>query len=322
MNFKQLKNQLATGDIAKCYYLVGNDNYIISNSIASIEKVLDIQYEELNYSKFGDNFTLDALIAALSSLPFLSKYRLAVLKEFYPNSTDCKTLAECFLKTNNDTSILVIANNKPHEPLKKYLQYMAVVDCNHPELYDCALWIQKRFKNAKISIEQPDAELITEYCLRDMALIAMQCEKLISYIEAGERVTTELIDVSVVKHNEYKIYEFTDALAQKNKNKAYTIMENMLSGGNTETALLAAIYKNFRNMLYVSTTSAAPRELAAALEIPEFTIKRVFEQAKKFSPKSLKNAVQLLSETEYKLKSGKLLGGTFFKYLVLKLVNI
>ena len=69
---------------------------------------------------------------------------------------------------------------------------------------------------------------------------------------------------------------------------------------------LKAKNKNyFRRMLFVAISDKSAAETAALLGIKEFALKKTKEQASAFKVRSLKRAVDGLSDADYAIKSGR-----------------
>lgn len=110
----------------------------------------------------------------------------------------------------------------------------------------------------------------------------------------------------VYRDTEYKIYEMTDFIAKKNTGKALEIIFELINKGEPPQKLLTSIYYYFRRLLHVAISSMDDLELSKAFGIKEFAVKKARQQSSYFKKISLKRAVDVLEDADYKFKSGKI----------------
>ena len=156
-----------------------------------------------------------------------------------------------------------------------------------------------------MEIDLESAKTLAEYCLRDMTRVEGETEKLIAYAYDKKVITLKDIEEIVNKDSEFKIFDMTDYIAQKKFDLALTVITDMLSKGETMQMVLSSVYNYFRRLLHVAISDKTDAELATLMGVKsDFYIKKLKAQAKMFKKKSLKKAVDLLSDTDYMIKSG------------------
>jgi DNA polymerase-3 subunit delta len=231
----------------------------------------------------------------------MSDKRVTVIKEFYPKASLIKKIEECL--NDNSTTILDISNSKQSEGLKK-IKDCVFVDCNKGETNELARWIKAYFNQNKIETDLQTSIQIAEFCLRDMSRIELECEKLIAYANDKGYVDSSDVELLVNRDNEYKIYNMTDCIAKKQFDKAMSIVNEMLSKGESYQMIIVAVYNYFRKLLHIRISNKSDEETAKLLGMQEFAYKKTKAQALKFGAKSLKKAIDQLCDTDYKIKSG------------------
>lgn len=298
MNFTEFKREIESGKAYGAYLFEGEESFFFNRGVLCLKNKF-LSEEDLNYAVFtGED--VDGAIASISMLPFMSEKRITVLKEFYP---DAKTL-ERFAFFFNDPpadGILAILNLKPCEQLKK-IPKVAVVNCDKLKPYEAAKWIRAKCAEAGVKIGTA-AELIAEYCLCDMNRIDLETEKLIAECLGGE-ITEETVKSSVFKDSDYEVFRMTDFIAKRQFTEAVTVVGDMLQKENAPNKIIYSVYKYFRRLFYARISDLSEEELAKAFGIKAFAVSKIKEQAKKFSPRALKNAVDALADSEFNIKSG------------------
>ena len=304
MLFSELKKSLDNGERFSVYLVEGEERYFRALALETLKSAL-ISEPSLNVSVFdGDAAETDDALASLSALPFMSKLRMTVIKEFYPTAAALKGGMRAFLEHPTETSVLVIVNEKPHEVFKKFPS-VCTVACKTAEVPVIARWIKATAKNAEVTVSDGVCAKIAEYCLSDMTRVKNETEKLIAYAGRGGEIDESAADLLVYRSAEYKIYEMTDYIAKRKFDSAVNVINDMLGKGDTHGRIIAAVYNYFRRLLFVAISDRPFAETGELLGIKEFAVKKAKEQASAFKVRSLKNAVDRLVDADYAVKSGR-----------------
>ena len=322
MKFQELKKNLI--DCAMPVYLIdGEDAFFRERAVKLIEDRY-LSNKEMNYSAFeGSELknNVETFISAVTSYPFLSEKRIVVVRDYYPLAQDLKnkTLTEYFDNPEQST-VLIIVNSQKNENVKK-LKNVTYVDCGKGSDALLVKWIENEFKSAGIACDKEACFKLIEYCLSDMTKINNETQKLIGYCAERKTVTAKDVEALVVKDSDYQVYEMVQAAAEANYKKAYDSLYDLLSKNNDEQKLFVSLYFYFRRLLFCSVSDKTDSELAAALGVKEYAVKKSREQARAFSQKKLLNTVNYFTRCDADFKSGKIsldnaLWNSFFKVLI------
>ena len=304
MLFSELKKSLNNGDKSSVYLIEGEERYFRTSALNALKNTF-VKEPSLNVATFdGDSLAVDDVLASLSAMPFLSDYRMTVVKEFYPTAAAIKGGLKSFLENPISTSILVIVNEKPHEAFKKFDSVCTVL-CKTAETSVVARWIKATVSAAGVKISDGISTEIAEYCLSDMTRVKNETEKLIAYAGENGEIDENAVELLVYRDTEYKIYEMTDYIAKRKFDDAISVINDMLRKGDTHGRIIAGVYNYFRRLLFVAISDKSPAETGALLGIKEFAVKKAQQQAKAFNVRALKNTVDRLADADYMVKSGK-----------------
>ncbi len=303
LNFTQFKNGIASGEEFSVYLLEGEDAYFRERGLALIKETF-LTEPSINTAVFtSDNLNYDEFISSIYSYPLMSKKRVTVIREFYPKVEAITGEFKNFLENPPSEDVLVIVNEKSHDIFKKY-KSVCFVDCSKADPAVIARWIKAKLLSNNIEIDFETAGILRDYCLSDMTRIENETEKLISYLKSGT-VTKEIIDNTVTRSTEYKIYEMTDYLGKKRVDMALSVIKDMLGKGETPTLILSSIYNYFRRLLHTAISGKSTDELAKFFGVKEYAVTKLIAQSKMFKKKELKRAVDYLVDADYKIKSGR-----------------
>lgn len=281
--------------------------------------------EELLKSKFVQEPTLDcvsfdgsalkgekmsALSDAVRVFPFISQKRMVRVSEFYPTEKDFEHYLAPIFQSPPADSILCIVNSaraKTGQVNFAKQPNVTVVDCSRADLETIKKWIYLTCKRAGVYADGVVCSKIAEYCVLDMARIAMETEKLLTFCAAKgvDRLTDELVDSLVYPDSDYKIFELANALARKNYSAFMKIARDLSTQGFNETALLSALVSYFKGLYETSCCKGSDKDVAAALGIKEFAARKNREQAARFEKGALLACYDAVFSAISAVKCGK-----------------
>lgn len=302
MKYTEFKNGLENGKKFSVYLFEGEDAFFKERGFNLLKNKF-ITQPELNLTALSSDCSYEELLSSVGSYPFMSECRMTVLKEFYPKQDFIKNIKD-YLNNPFDFSLLVILNEKPCEAVKKF-DTVCVVDCGKADSALLVRWIKGECGNSGVQIQAETAKVIADYCLSDMTRIENETKKLCAYVGDGGVITKTEVDLMVTRDSEYKIYEMTDYISKRKFDMALTVIKEMMSKGETSQRILSSVYNYFRRMLHASISDFTLEELATAFGIKEYACKKIKEQANMFKKRSLKSAVDALTDADYKIKSGQ-----------------
>lgn len=305
MKFKDLKATLKSG-VSPIYLIEGADAYLRESAFKSIRDEA-ITNSELNLDEFfGQDVKIraDEIYASFMSYPFMSEKRLLKISEFYPTANDLKgAMLKKLFSEENDTTIIVIVNEKPSQSLKK-LPRVTLVDCNRLDDALIAKWIIKRALLSKVAIDQSAAQLLIEYTLGDMTRVSTETEKLIAYASTNGVIDEKVVEAIAVKDVDFEVYELTECIATGNSGKAFEILRAMFDKNEDKQRLFIAIFYHIRRLFYSAISLADTAELSMALGVHEYAIVKAKQQAKRFKVKRLKRIMDKFQQLDADFKSG------------------
>lgn len=302
MKYSEFRNQLNDGKEFSVYLFEGEEVYFHEKGLALLRDKF-LSNPELNYVSFDGNYNAEDIASSVMGFPFMSKKRITVVKEFYPDSKSLKGGLKDYFENPLEDSILVILNKEECDALKKF-SCVCHVECEKADTYTLTKWIKAEFMNRNIEIESEVSKTLSEYCLSDMVRIENEIEKLSAYAQDKGKIVDLDVESMVYRDSEYKIYEMTDHIGKKQFDKALVVLKEMMDKGEPAQKLLISIQNYFRRLLLVLISDLDVGALSKSLGIKEFAVSKAKAQAKMFKPRALKRAYDALMDADYKIKSG------------------
>ncbi len=190
-----------------------------------------------------------------------------------------------------------------------------VVSCTPLDKDSCVSFCEKM---ANGCLDRMNARKICELSAYDMSRIGNEIRKLLAYGE-GKPITENDIDLLVTENTETTVFHFSNNIVEGKLELAEKQLDKLLKRGEKPAMLLALLSSQFRKMLYCAITPLDNAEMATLLGMKDFAVEKT-RRIKGYSQTKLRSCVDMLTEYEYKFKSGVLSEGTAFSAVVSKLL--
>ncbi len=287
-----------------------------------------LQDATLDYASF-DGASLKgekvkSLIDAVNSFPFLSAKRVVKVSEFYPTEKEYESYLKPLFENPPTDGMLIIVNGgkgKAGSAALAKKPNVTYVDCGRSDEETIKKWIYLTCKRAGVYADGITCGRLASYCVFDMSRIATETEKLLAYCAAtgAEKLTDQIVDDLVYPDSEYKKYELANALARKNYSAFMKILKDLSAQGYNETELLSSLVSYFKGLYDVGVSRGSDKEIATALGLKEYAVKKNREQAAKFSKEGLLEFYEATYGAVSRIKCGELTPSAALKWATAKL---
>lgn len=327
MKYTELKKHLEEHCAQNIYLFEGEEAYFLENGPNLIASFLNVD-KTMDYASF-DGSTLKGdkwaeFTSSLFAFPFMSQKRLIRVNGLYLNEKEYASRLESYFASPCEQTVLVIVNSeKPKKDAVKLSSKPSVVtvDCSKADPETVKKWIYLTLKKQGIILDGVANTKVAEYCLFDMARISKETEKLICYANQKGLTTLSEADVDelIYPDSEYKIYELSNELQRGNRTGFIKVANELLEKGYDEMALLSNLSFHFKTMYEVSVMQGSNKEIAEALSMKEYPVKKHRELEQKLGKDKVRFLYGLLAQTTADIKSGKIEMATAYKNVVAKL---
>ena len=243
--------------------------------------------------------------------------KLIILKNVFSNKADADRIGELIKAQNllkeKNTVIMFIENQDGKELTKNKTLFNLLAgkdnivrNVGYLEGEKLTKWIKSEVALRKCSIEQ-DAikELITITGNESWALMN-EIDKLCNF-KMGDVIKREDVALLGSKKMDLNIFDFLDAVAGKNKSRAYEILFKEIQSGRDPYYLLTMIIYGFRGLLTVKDLSDRGMSLDSIVKktrLHPFVARKTYQSAVKFSLAELKKVYVKLLEIDTLSKMG------------------
>lgn len=238
-----------------------------------------------------------------------------------------KGLAEIAAGLPDSTVLIVLADEElpVSSPLLKAAQaHGQVILSTLPKGAALESWIKRRAQGRGVKISGEAVTLLADFIGNQLRLLANELEKLATYVGAGGVIEAAHVRLLSAEVQAARIFDLTDALAQRNRTRALHLLHDLLADGQHPLALLPIITSQVRNLLLVKELAAGglrAAQIAAAIGAPPFVVEKALRNVGKFSNAQLEKTYHRLLETDAALKRSRLAPEMALDFLVVNFGN-
>lgn len=309
MKFTELAKSLKEG-LSPVYLVEGEEVYFRDHAVEAIRKRCEISQPVFNDARVeGERVKEDfpAFIAGLNVLPFFDDKRLVRVYGLYFTEKEWERYFKPYVENPCPSTVLVIVNDgkRANAADLKRKKGIAFVDCSRESEETLSRWLYSLMRGKGLSADADAVSLMVRYCASNAARMRSETEKLAVLLGAGGRVTRAVVEEQVAKDAEYKIYELTQAAARRNAGEFFEIMEDMLTKGYDEHAVLAFLTSHYRTLFEVSEMRGTDDAVAKALGMKQsYAVKKNRDTVSRLGKERVRELYFRLYELSCGAKSG------------------
>jgi len=327
------------------YILSGQDDFSLGGSLEEIKRGIGDQALLAANTTIldGQQVTLDQLRAVCETVPFLSERRLVIvnglLERFEPKSkssgqkkitpvanqqNEYKLLAT-YISKIPDSTILVLIDGRlgRNNPLFRALSARAEVK-TFPLLRNTELrkWTQRRVIEEGGSISPGAVDLLVRLVGSNLWIMKSEINKLVLFT-SGRRIEEEDVKRVVSYAHQANVFAMVDAILEFKAGIAEQSLHQLLERGAAPAYLLVMLLRQVEMIVRANGLRSQGKpevEIQNKLGLTsEFTLRKMLEQARRYSLERLKEVYHRLLETDLSIKTGKYGGELALNILIAEL---
>lgn len=320
MNYIQFVKEIKS-EIKNYYVVLGEDLFLLKQVETRVESACEITMPEFDKLEFdGENFSVSAFEGAYLGLPIASKKKLVIVKNLpKQGEADKRALKEILHKQNN-CCVLFFANATGED--FSFIIDATKIECSKLSNELCQKFVDDRLKQNNMQITDAAKTALVELCANNLGKICTELDKLAFMCMDKGTIEEDDVKTSVKSDLEYKIYELSDLLLDKNIDRAMLIIQDMLTKKEEPTAILSLLTSNFRRLYFAKITPDDNATLAKHLGVKEYAMKMAKDKTSKVGAVALKQINEMLLETDYAIKSGEMPADLALNYAILKINSL
>ncbi len=329
--FQDFQKEISAGKFRNAYLIAAVDNYFISKAAEILrEKLFGSKDNKDNFFlKYADETPMQELFdIADSSASLFSSQKIVIIKRCEKYSRKLSELME-FSKKIDENSFILFCFDSQFVYEKKLNQDKSNVFydfSNMPQrdLYDL---VRNEFLKSGIRINNDALDLFLTSIPSSFDLINTEIEKISNYDFAKDEpvITKEIILEFTGYDREYTPEELMSCIVKKDRNRAFTVLNNLLNNKGLNEVYLLSLISNY----YMDLISFKSRGVEAMDTIIIYQKYKMWGDRVKFAKNyhkllninSLEDSFKQIIDTDKKLKTSMIDPKILMTSLVEELIN-
>ncbi len=328
LKYDDVDKDLGSG-VRPIYLVHGDEPYLVEDACGRILRAaLGDAMEQFNEEVFRarESGARD-VVASCSMLPVMADRRVVMVKEVNVwKAAEHETLLP-YLEDPSPTTCLILASQEKLDARGRLVTAVkkkgAVVEVRHPYGRELMQKLQGMVKAAGKRLEPDAASLLLDLAGTDLQALKMQVEKLALYVGDKKTITQDDVSEAVADIKLFTIFEFTDALGNRNLEAALRSFRRMLDLGEAPVKILGMVARHFRILFQLKENQkkGVPlEESAKTFKLPAGILRNNYlPQSRKFANAELTRMWKMLADLDYSLKSSGTSRELTFERMIVKL---
>jgi|SRR5690625_3685769 len=337
MSYLNVLKEIDQGKVANTYLLYGTESYFIQNIIDKLlTAVLGEEIDNMSAYDLSETPIQDVLQDA-EIYPFFGDRKVIIASDAtflqarpakLPFEHDIDSLIR-YIKQPSDTTVLVITapydsidgRKKITRQLKKHAKS---IECASIKDDNIENWIMTFLKEENLQIEKEAVELLVANLPNNLQLIQNELRKFASYVEPDGIITKDVV-LKLISHLPTNTaLELADTVINRDLAKAMYIYRDLKLNNESPIALIGLLAYQFRILLQVKLLKRkgySEYQMRNKISAHPYVIKIANNRERRFTFESLKWIINQLTETDAKIKSGKMDENLAFEQLLFHLIT-
>jgi DNA polymerase-3 subunit delta len=330
MSIDILKGQIKNKEFGNLYLFYGPEEYLKRYYLDLVEKdIVKGDFKDINKVLMDGKIETKRLIDNCDTLPLFSEKKLVVVK----NSGLFKSAKKSDSgagkgkaskgKASTDDFLTFLQNVPQHvclvfveeeidkrlKPVDAVKKHGLMVEFSYQKPAELVRWVIKVFKSYNKIIEPDVASVLVNNSEQGMNEILNEINKLVLYLGDREKASMKDIEKVCSKSIKSRIFDLTDAIAEKNRTKAYKILEDMVVLKEPMPRILFMITRQLRQVLEMRlflNEGMGLNEAAAKMGLTPYIAGKIARQAREFHADDLKKTFEESLELDVAVKTGRI----------------
>jgi len=334
-SLKKLKDDIKDGRFGRVYLLYGEEGYLRRHCRRELADALLPEGDSINRLELrGEKARFEEIISFADTLPFLAPRRIIVCEGtgLFKKASD--ELAD-YLKNVPEHSVIIFSEESVDKRGRLYKAAAAngaVVEFPYRDARQLMDWSARILKGEGLSIRRTDMEFFISRCGKSMDEVSRATDKLVNFAkgrahEAGaeaSEVTRADIEAVTVPQPEDRIFEMLRCVIDGDAEGAFSRYSELLKLRTAPMLIITLMGKEYGRLLLIKDLLKRGRargEIAKAMNLRDFMLRRLMPQAEKLSDLEIRRALEACASADEDIKSGRMGDKLAAEVLLLRLLQ-
>lgn len=310
-----IADDIKNGTLKKIYYLHGPEAYLKRFYLNELKKNVSGNDPACTdvYTFDGKELPLNTFTDITEAFPMMGEKKLVIIKDPPLNSPAVQYIKDYAEEIPDDNIIVLYGESESFDERTKDFKAVksavekhgGICKIDHPDTATLRKWLMQHSKNGNCEMDYGVADYTLTQVQNDLDTLAAELGKLTAYCR-GRKITKEDVDLLVCKTVEARTFDLTDAILDKNVNKAFETLEDLYAARTNEIMIMSAIFSTFGSMYKIKVLvsgGTSGDQIAKLLEMKDYTVKKYIQKLRSVSMEELEYAVEVCAEADVASKS-------------------
>ena len=334
-----LRQQIKGSEISNVYFVCGDEEYLKRTSVDFLlKRFADGDKDSFDFKKFdGKETSVDDIVAAAESFPFMSEYTCVLVTDFAFESLSDSELGQLkgLLEDMPESCVLIFwqfsqvsGKTKNQNAIIKIIEKVGtVVECKTKTTAELKKIVGAGITKRSCTVSDSTVSYIVETVGDDLYQLLSETEKLTAYCAGGE-VTRQAVDKLCARSLDSNAFDVTKALVAGNSDRAFSALNELFALREEPLKILGAIVMTYTDMYRVKVATqktgsySALGEAFACYKGKDFRLRNAAKNASSVSLEQLRQALDELNRADELLKTSKMDGKLVIEELIVRLLMI
>ncbi len=312
-------------EFVNVYLLRGDEPSIVSRELEKLTISLlgdedkSLAVEELlegDYQTDSENYSVESLVSAIQTVPFLTQKRIVIGRDFarFSRKEDLEALL-AYLEDPIETNYLILVWEKGAKLQRANQLPKSLIDAVNScgEVIDVRVgrkvteWIRGQVGESSIMLDEGSISLLEKSVGEEIARVPAILATLESVFGSGSDLQSSDIEPYIGQAGNVVPWELTNEITSGNAASALGILTRMQgNGAQHQMQILGFLSNHYFRILQLSGRNGMSADEAANLlgDKSSFRAKKTLSEANRLGPEKSKRAIQLLAEADVNLRGG------------------
>ena len=308
---EKIINDIKNRNFKPIYFLMGDEPYFIDKISDYIEKNV-LSEDEKGFNQvvlYGRDTSVEEVVSSAKRYPMMAEHQVVIVKEAQELSRNIDKL-ESYAENPQPTTILIFCYK--YKTLDKRKKVTKTIEKNgvvfeSKKLYEnqVGIWVNQVLTESGYKIEPKANAMLVEFLGTDLSKVNNEIEKLKIILPKGTIINAEHIEKNIGISKDYNVFEFRNALGEKNVLKANRIAQYFAQNpkDNPITLITSQVFAFYVQLLqYHGLSDKNPKNVANMLKINPYFVKDYETAARNYPMRKVSSIVASLRDIDMKSK--------------------
>jgi DNA polymerase-3 subunit delta len=313
MSHPILERHIERGTVRPLYLFYGEEEFLMNRALARLEQAITNLAGEppTKVLREAPEANLAEFLTEARAATLWGPGQLLVLRGVDSVPDDqLKNIGDYLDRPAPRAWVVLLAEGKPRE-LAKHAIWTRLQQAEaalvfsrfrEGELYQ---WLTREAETLGKSLSPAAAQRLLEMVGDNLAELSQELEKLALFAGAEKILTPALVAQLASHSRSYNIFALTDTLGEPGAAKRLAALENLLDLGEHPAKILVMLARQIRSLIYLKESrGGTSQEAARRVNLPPGIMKKLAQQATRFSERGLRAHLFLLHQADLQLKTG------------------